>query len=389
MATSVPASSTSRCQTRRTDPAHGIRAHALLERGVDELGCGPPRRAHVDDDDVGLHRAASTDAGAASRARLGEARGPGRGRRRAARRGGRARTALPRRGCRPGACRRRSACARCAPRPSARREPTSTEPTGAPRPLRQADADGVELPAVVAQRRRPWRRGRSRAARRRGASRRPRSGWRRAASRICVERLHRAAAEVVGVLDDDERGARPGRGRRPVIISDSGAGGVEQAALARPRTRLVMPESTAAAPELGPQHVREAVGDELLARPRRAAARRAGWPSSPVGVNSPASWPSRSATRSSSARTVGSSPKTSSPTSARAIAWRIASVGRVRVSRAGTGRRAPASVLVPASRRRGRPAPGSAGGSGAGRRPSRSACRGRRRGSSPSRRGTR
>ena len=52
----------------------------------------------------------------------------------------------------------------------------------------------------------------------------------------------------------------------------------------------------------------------------------------PVGVNSAASWPNSPATRSSSARTVGSSPYTSSPTSADAIARRIASVGRVTVS---------------------------------------------------------
>ncbi len=52
----------------------------------------------------------------------------------------------------------------------------------------------------------------------------------------------------------------------------------------------------------------------------------------PVGVNSAASCPNSPATRSSRARTVGSSPYTSSPTSARAIAARIASVGRVRVS---------------------------------------------------------
>src|SRR3954464_6514744 len=52
----------------------------------------------------------------------------------------------------------------------------------------------------------------------------------------------------------------------------------------------------------------------------------------PVGMNSAASCPNRPATRSSSRATVGSSPYTSSPTSARAIACRIASVGRVRVS---------------------------------------------------------
>ena len=52
----------------------------------------------------------------------------------------------------------------------------------------------------------------------------------------------------------------------------------------------------------------------------------------PVGMNSAASCPNSPATRSSSAATVGSSPYTSSPTSAAAIAARIASVGLVRVS---------------------------------------------------------
>ncbi len=52
----------------------------------------------------------------------------------------------------------------------------------------------------------------------------------------------------------------------------------------------------------------------------------------PVGVKSPASCPSRSATSRSRAFVSGSSPKTSSPTSASAIARRIAGVGRVTVS---------------------------------------------------------
>ena len=52
----------------------------------------------------------------------------------------------------------------------------------------------------------------------------------------------------------------------------------------------------------------------------------------PVGVNRAASMPNSPATCSSRSRTVGSSPYTSSPTSARAITWRIASVGLVTVS---------------------------------------------------------
>src|SRR6185437_11856407 len=52
----------------------------------------------------------------------------------------------------------------------------------------------------------------------------------------------------------------------------------------------------------------------------------------PDGKKSPASMPNRSAQASCSRFTVGSSPKTSSPTSARAMASRIAGVGWVTVS---------------------------------------------------------
>src|ERR1035437_11187556 len=52
----------------------------------------------------------------------------------------------------------------------------------------------------------------------------------------------------------------------------------------------------------------------------------------PDGKNSAASLPSILATRSSRRRTVGSPSSTSSPTSALAIAWRIAAVGLVTVS---------------------------------------------------------
>jgi hypothetical protein len=52
----------------------------------------------------------------------------------------------------------------------------------------------------------------------------------------------------------------------------------------------------------------------------------------PEGTKSDRSLPVIAATSSSSARTVGSSPKTSSPTSASTIAWRIAGVGLVTVS---------------------------------------------------------
>ncbi len=52
----------------------------------------------------------------------------------------------------------------------------------------------------------------------------------------------------------------------------------------------------------------------------------------PLGQNTAASCSNRRATRSSSMRTVGSSPNTSSPSSAWAMASRMAAVGRVTVS---------------------------------------------------------
>jgi hypothetical protein len=52
----------------------------------------------------------------------------------------------------------------------------------------------------------------------------------------------------------------------------------------------------------------------------------------PDGVNSAASCPNSAAVSASSRMTVGSSPNTSSPTSAAAIAARISGVGRVTVS---------------------------------------------------------
>ena len=77
-------------------------------------------------------------------------------------------------------------------------------------------------------------------------------------------------------------------------------------------------------------------GPRAARGPRRRAASasgsRPGWPSCPVGNQRPASCPSSAATRSWSRLTDGSSPNWSSPTSAAAIASRIAGVGRVTVS---------------------------------------------------------
>src|SRR5215469_17751371 len=79
----------------------------------------------------------------------------------------------------------------------------------------------------------------------------------------------------------------------------------------------------------------------------------------PEEKNRPASWPVISAKRACSALTVGSSPKTSSPTSAAAMRSRMAAVGRVTVSLRRSIKRSTGSVSVSRtlggrSRRRGR-----------------------------------
>ena len=72
---------------------------------------------------------------------------------------------------------------------------------------------------------------------------------------------------------------------------------------------------------------------QITSCPGFVSSRMAIWfPIVPVGTNSPASRPKISAARFSSRLTVGSSPYTSSPTSAAAIAARISGVGRVTVS---------------------------------------------------------
>ncbi len=65
-----------------------------------------------------------------------------------------------------------------------------------------------------------------------------------------------------------------------------------------------------------------------------------------VGVSSAASVPSSSATVSSKRATVGSSPYTSSPTSARAVAARIRASGTVRVSLRKSSRGEPACAIA-------------------------------------------
>src|SRR5690349_8220987 len=92
-----------------------------------------------------------------------------------------------------------------------------------------------------------------------------------------------------------------------------------------------MPDSTAAAPI----SARRTCASESAtsSSPWATCSRRHSWLAiDPVGAKSASSCPSSSATRCSSRRTVGSSPKTSSPTGASAMARRIAAVGWVRVS---------------------------------------------------------
>ena len=75
------------------------------------------------------------------------------------------------------------------------------------------------------------------------------------------------------------------------------------------------------------------VSDPITSSPSFVCVRIAHWlPKVPLGTKSAASMPSSFAAIASSRLTVGSSPHTSSPSSALRIASRIASVGRVIVS---------------------------------------------------------
>jgi len=75
------------------------------------------------------------------------------------------------------------------------------------------------------------------------------------------------------------------------------------------------------------------VRSQITSSPGRHSVASATWLHCvPLAMNTAASLPSSAATRSHSALTVGSSKAASSPTSACAIARRIAAVGRVLVS---------------------------------------------------------
>ena len=127
---------------------------------------------------------------------------------------------------------------------------------------------------------------------------------------------------------------------------------VEHAAIAAEQCRLDAGESRDAA-LLVDDDVRQPRGR----RSRRPAAScgadgRSGFPSSRTGRTPPPPCRASRAASASSAMTVGSSPQTSSPTSASAIARRISGVGRVTVSeRRSTGRIARHSILTAVPRR--------------------------------------
>ena len=108
--------------------------------------------AGVDHHDVGLHGGRVTAVGRLLGDGRGEAPRRPRGRRPAGRGGGRARTPRRRPGSRPAACRRPAACAR--PGPGRCRAAGADQHRADRRaePLGEADADGVEQPAVVGQR---------------------------------------------------------------------------------------------------------------------------------------------------------------------------------------------------------------------------------------------
>ena len=166
---------------------------------------------------------------------------------------------------------------------------------------------------------RPWRRTRSTAGRRPGAGPRPRRG---STSRSCRERRRsgcdRAATEVVRVLDRRPAGCDTWYGTGVGLHHRQRLGRRRAARAGATQDRDGDAGVRGRCAQLGPQRCgRRLSAQHLLARGRPAAARPARWPSSPVGMNRAASCPNSSATRCSSSATVGSSPYTSSPTSAR------------------------------------------------------------------------
>ena len=368
------------------DQADRARAHAIRPpraRGRRRrTRRSPPGGREVEDDDVRLDLRGVEHAGSAS-ATPPRRGGRGRGRPRAARRDGPARTGRRRRGCRPGASRRRTACARPGPRRSAPRRADEHDPTGAPSPL-DRHTETVSTPGRTRQRH-PGRdvgvpepgavevHGDPEIARLR-ARRSCSTGCTVPPPKLCVFSTARGPCDTrYGPASGASAPARVGGADRPAPAT---------------QVRVEMPER-ARPPELGPHHVRQAVAEQFLAGPGEQpdaehVRHRAG------RANSPASWPSSSATCASSALTSGPRrrrrPRPPPRPSRRASRPSAGSGCRAQVGADGRGRhRRPAR----ASRRRGRPSPATAGGSAAGRRASRSGSRGRPRRSARRRRGTR
>ena len=144
-----------------------------------------------------------------------------------------------------------------------------------------------------------------------------------------LERVDPAAAPVVGVLEPDQPG--------PDVVDVVGPDGVleiverEQAeiALERPGRHAREPGDAPGFPDVD---VGRARAEELVARAGCGRPRRSGWPSSPTARRPRPPCPGARPCAPRGALTVGSSPNTSSPTSASAIAFRMAGVGLVTVS---------------------------------------------------------
>ena len=210
--------------------------------------------------------------------------------------------------------------------------PTTIEPTGQPRPFERQNvtlsAGPARSIAVTPASRWP-----TTAFQNRAPSTCSGTPCRGAISATCagVGRGQRLAHRVgVGVLDGDEAG------ERLVGVVRVAEGVLDRGEVHRP-VGPVLERADARADDdrvaggLVDDHV--VLAPAMISSPRRRCASCATrLPIVPEATNRPASLPSSSAARSSRAMTVGSSPKTSSPTSASAIARRMAGDGFVTVS---------------------------------------------------------
>ena len=207
-------------------------------------------------------------------------------------------------------------------------EPTIIEPTGAPRPLEKHThrtsaiapyaVSGVPLATWAFQMRAPSRctATSDAVAHERSASRSP-IGSTAPPAKLWVFSTETAVVRT-------KKGPMSGANRPEIAARSTWPRGEVQVRMVTPPKAPCAP-SSARAMWADDSHSTSWPG----ATRDRTASRLA---SDPVGVNNAASCPNSAATRSWRALTVGSSPYTSSPTSAAAIAARISSVGRVTVS---------------------------------------------------------